>query len=267
MTEVPPARDARGFTILEMLIAMAVFLLICAAMFGLLQMSQTRYASENQLSASFQEARLAMDQIVRDVNVAGYPSLSLYSSVPADPSTYAVGPVAWSPNYYPAAGCAIGTAGGGTCTTPGDFDLIVETRLGSDTSVSWVRYYLGNDNILYRAVAPKTSGDPLSALSSPGAAVPFLVNVMNNAPSQLAAIAATYPSMFPGGQPVPIFQYMCDTPAGTVACPNAVAYNSPQNIRDVDVTLIVATPQRDMQTQMLKLVELDGRGHTTNLSN
>jgi hypothetical protein len=34
----------------------------------------------------------------------------------------------------------------------------------------------------------------------------------------------------------------------------------------VDVTLIVATPQRDMQTQMLKLVELNGRGHTLNLS-
>lgn len=262
MTEVPPLRNTQGFTILEMLIAMAVFLIICAAMFGLLQMSQTRYASENQLSASFQEARLALDQIVRDVNVAGYPSLSLYSSVPTDPSTYAAGPVAWSPNYYPAAGCAIGT----TCTTPGDFDVIVETRLGSDTNVSWVRYYLSGTT-LYRAVAPKTSGDPLSALSSPGAAVPFLVNVMNNAPSQLAAIAATYPSMFPGGQPVPVFQYMCDTPAGTIACPNAVAYNSPQNIRDVDVTLIVATPQRDMQTQMLKLIELNGRGHTTNLPN
>ena len=100
MTEVSAARNALGFTILEMLIAMSVFLIICAAMFGLLQMSQTRYASENQLSASFQEARLAMDQIVRDVNVAGYPSLSLYSSVPTDPSTYAAGPVAWSPNYY-----------------------------------------------------------------------------------------------------------------------------------------------------------------------
>lgn len=271
----PPTRNRGGFTILEMLIAMSVFLIICAAMFGLLQMSQTRYASENQLSSSFQEARLAMDQIVRDVNVAGYPSLSLYSTLPLDQSAFAVGPVAWSPNYYPLVPCAIGTAGGGTCTSPGDYDLIVETRLGSDPNVSWVRYYLSGTT-LYRAVVPKptTGGDPLSALSAPGAAVPFLVNVMNNpGGGQLAQITATYPTMFPGAVPQPIFQYMCDTPEGPtstppqpVPCPTAGLSDLPQNIRDVDVKLIVATPQRDMQTQMLKLVELNGRGHTLNLS-
>jgi prepilin-type N-terminal cleavage/methylation domain-containing protein len=265
MKKFPPVKVVKGFTILEMLIAMSVFLIICAAMFGLLQMSQTRYASENQLSASFQEARLAMDQIVRDVNVSGYPSLNIYPSVPTDPSTYAVGPVAWSPNYYPSTGCQIGTGGGGTCTSPGDYDLIVETRLGTDTNVSWVHYYL-TGTTLYRAVTPKTTGDPLAALSASGSAVPFLVNVMNNAPSQLAAIVATYPTMFPTGQPVPVFQYMCDVSTGTMACTNAAAYNSPLNVRDVDITLIVATPQPDMQTQMLKLVELNGRGHTTNVS-
>lgn len=267
MKEVAPAWNARGFTILEMLIAMSVFLIICAAMFALLQMSQTRYASENQLSASFQEARLAMDQIVRDVNVAGYPSLSLYSVPPTDASTYAVAPIAWSPNYYPFPPCAIGTAGGGTCTSPGDYDLIVETRLGNDTSVSWVRYYLSGTT-LYRAVVPKptTGGDPIAAFSAPGLAVPFLVNVMNNATGQLSAIIATYPTMFPGAVPQPVFQYTCATPAGPAPCPTAGVYNLPQNISDVDVTLIVATPQRDMQTQMLKLVELNGRGHTLNAS-
>jgi len=273
MKELPSAKNARGFTILEMLIAMSVFLIICAAMFGLLQMSQTRYASENQLSASFQEARLAMDQIVRDVNVAGYPSMSLYSTLPSDQSTFAVGPVAWSPNYYPLTPCSIGTAGGGTCASPGDYDLIVETRLGTDTNVSWVHYYLSGTT-LFRAVVPKptTGGDPFAAFSAPGLAVPFLVNVMNNpGGAQLSQITATYPTMFLGGVPQPIFQYMCNTPAGPtgnppqpVPCPLAGTSDLPQNISDVDVTLIVATPQPDMQTQMLKLVELNGRGHTLN---
>jgi prepilin-type N-terminal cleavage/methylation domain-containing protein len=269
MKEAPPAKNALGFTLLELLLAMSVFLIICAAMFELLQLSQQRYASENQLSASFQEARLAIDQIVRDVNVSGYPSLGLYTVIPTDPSTYAVGPVAWSPNYYPSlAGCAIGTAGGGTCSTPGDFDLIVETRLGNDANVSWVRYYL-SDTTLYRAVVPKNGGDPAAAFSAPGVAVPFLVNVMNNpGAAQLGQITATYPLMFQGGVPQPIFQYTCDTPAGPLPCsaPAASPNNQPVNIRDVDVTLIVATPQRDMQTQMLKLVELNGRGHTLNVS-
>ena len=47
-------------------------------------------------------------------------------------------------------------------------------------------------------------------------------------------------------------------------CPLAGTSDLPQNISDVDVTLIVATPQPDMQTQMLNLVELNGRGHTLN---
>jgi prepilin-type N-terminal cleavage/methylation domain-containing protein len=264
MKRLPPASHAGGFTLIELMVAMTIFLIICGVMFELLQLSQERYASENQLSGTFQEARLALDQIVRDVNVAGYPSLSLYSAVPADASTFAAGPIAWSPNYYPSAGCAIGTAGGGTCTSPGDFDLIVETRLGTDSNVSWVRYNLIGTT-LYRAVAPKTTGgDPVAVTSSPGVAVPFLANVMNNASSQLPAITAAYPSMFPGGVQ-PIFQYTCSTPGGPTPCPLAGAYNLPQNISDVDVTLIVATPQGDMQTGMLKLVELNGRGHTLNL--
>jgi len=35
----------------------------------------------------------------------------------------------------------------------------------------------------------------------------------------------------------------------------------------VDITLIVMTRQPDVQTQLLKLVELDGRGHRVNPSN
>jgi hypothetical protein len=44
----------------------------------------------------------------------------------------------------------------------------------------------------------------------------------------------------------------------------AVGYNTPRNIRDVVITLIVATPQIDLQTQRIKLVELSGRGHRLN---
>jgi len=255
----------QGFSILELMVAMAIFLVICAAMFGLLQMSQRKFSSESQMSGSFQEARLAIDQIVRDVNVAGYPSLSMFSAVPSSPASYAVGPVAWSPNY-PAASCVVGTGGSGTCVSPGDYDLIVETRLGTDTTVSWVRYHFDpTTSTLYRAVVTKNGGDPVTATSGAGVMVPFLSNVMNNPGSALLGqITATYPSMFPGGQPQPIFQYTCDTPARAVPCSTAGFSAIPQNIRDVDVTLIVATPQRDMQTQTLKLVELNGRGHRLN---
>jgi prepilin-type N-terminal cleavage/methylation domain-containing protein len=256
----------RGFTILEMMMAMGIFLIICAAMFELLNLSQKKFNSETQLTAAYQDARLAMDQIVRDVNVSGYPPADMFSPPPTSyPSNYAIGPVAWSPNYNPPVACQIGTGGGGTCSTPGDYDLIVETRLSTDTNVSWIWYHL-DGTTLYRAVVPKTNGDPLSAVQS--SKVVFLDNVMNNpGAAQLAQITSQYPSMFPGGQPQPIFQYSCDNPTpppSTKPCPSASPNNSPKNIRDVDITLIVMTPQRDIQTQSIKLVELNGRGHRAN---
>jgi len=249
-----------------MLMAMAVFMVICAAMFELLNLSQKKYSGETQLTAAYQDARLAMDQILRDFNVSGYPPAGIFSVLPSA-ALYATNPVAWSPNYNPPVPCQIGTGGGGNCATPGDYDLIVETQLSTDTNVSWIWYHL-DGTTLYRVVVPKTTGDPLAEVSSSTAKIPFLDNVMNNpGAAQLAQITADYPSMFPGGLPQPIFQYICDTPGGPAAtgpCPLAGVNDSPKNVRDVNVTLIVMTPQRDMQTQNLKLVELNGSGHRVN---
>jgi prepilin-type N-terminal cleavage/methylation domain-containing protein len=257
-----------GFTLLELLVAMSIFLVICAAMFELLDLSQKKYSSETQMTGTYQDARLAMDQIVRDVNVSGFPFSGMYSVLP--PATqYAKGPVAWSPNY-PATDCAIGA----TCVTPGDYDLIVETSLPGDNFVSWIWYHLDPVTLIfYREVVPKSAGDPVSAVTSAGTQTALLRNVVNVPGALMPQITATYTSMFPGGLPVPIFQYTCNVPptpanpAGLQACSLAGANNAPLNIRDVDVTLIVMTPQRDLQTQSLKLVELFGRGHRANPTN
>jgi prepilin-type N-terminal cleavage/methylation domain-containing protein len=264
-------RGQIGFTLLELLFAMTIFLVICGAIFGLLNLAQKNYGNETRMSGSFQEARLAIDQIVRDFNQAGYPGQGMFSTLPPQ-SQYAVGPVAWDPGYSTAPGaavpCVIGTAGGGTCVTPGDFDLIIETQTDPLAGVNWIRYQLVNGT-LYRSVTPKIAGaDPVAATSAAGVMVPFLNNVMNNASgAQISEIIATYPAMFPGGIPVPIFQYTCDNGAGTTPCPAAGGANSPYNIRDVDITLIVETPVRDTQTLQLKLVELYGRGHRLNPTN
>lgn len=236
----------RGFTVMELMIATAIFLVICGAMFGLLQLSQQKYSSETQLSGAFQETRLAIDQIVRDFNVSGYPSQSMFSHLPSDTTQYATDPVAWSPNY-PGTPCSVGAVGVTACTTPGAFDLILETDLGN--GVSWIRYQL-NGTTLFRSVVAKTAGgDPATATSDPAVMVPFLTNVMNSGPAQ------------------PIFKFTCDTAAGPQPCAAAGGNGVSNQIRDVDITLIVMTRQPDLQTGKLKLVELEGRGHRVNPSN
>jgi prepilin-type N-terminal cleavage/methylation domain-containing protein len=240
-------RAERGFTLLELMIATGIFLVISAAMFGLLQLSQQKYSSETQMSGAFQETRLAIDQIVRDFNVSGYPSQSIFSQLPGNTAQYVTSPVAWSPNY-PGNPCLVGTAGGGTCATPGDFDLILETDLGN--GLVWIRYQLiGNGTTLFRSVVQKTAtADPATATSDPAVMVPFLTNVMNSQQGQ------------------PIFKFSCDTPAGPQPCPAAGNNGLPNRIRDVDILLIVMTRQPDLQTGKPKVVELQGRGHRLNPS-
>ncbi len=260
-----PSAKVRGFTILELMVAMAIFLVICGAMFALLQLSQQRYSSETQMSGSFQEARLGIDQIVRDINMSGYPSADMLSNT-SNLSTYAISPFAWQPGYLntPPTPCQVGLSP--SCNpTPSGTDLIVETNIGS--GVSWIRYQLSGTT-LYRTVVPKTAGtDPVAATSLPTAMTPFVENVMNNvADPLLSQITAQYPSMFSGG-PVPVFQYTCATPSGSETCALASGYNAPWNISDVDIVLIVKTPQTDAQTHALQLIELTGRGHRSNPSN
>jgi len=259
------SQNDRGFSLLELLVATAIFLVICAAMFGLLQVSQQKYSMESQLSGSFQEARLGIDQIVRDVNISGYPSVALFSN-PASSISFALGPFAWDPGYLSNTDCQLGSI----CSTPGDYDLIVETNLGDGNGVSWIHYQL-QGTTLFRAVVPKTAGsDPVAATTAAGLMTPLVNNVVNNTSSLstalLAQINAEYPSMFPGG-PQPLFAYSCATPSGSVPCSTAGTYNAPRYISDVDITLIVMTPTPDIQTGTLKLIELTSRGHRSNPGN
>lgn len=255
-----------GFTVLELLVATGIFMVICAAMFGLLQVAQEKYAIETQMSGSFQEARLGLDQIVRDIDIAGYPSASLFSNT-NNSANYALAPFVADPGY-PNANCAVGA-----CATPNDHDLIIETSVGVNANgmltVSWIHYQL-QGTILYRGVATKTAGaDPVSSTTASGVMTPLVNNVIYNASGALLAqISTDYPSMFPGGVQPPIFSYTCSTPTGPQLCSSApTPFNQPQYISDVDITVIVQTPQQDMQTQSLKLIELTGRGHRTNSQN
>jgi type II secretory pathway component PulJ len=261
-------RRELGFSLIEMMIAAVIFILLCGAAFALLSVAQQRYQTESQVLNSFQEARFGLDEIVRDVNGSGYPPKNSFSFSSTQPSAtlYASTPVAWVPGY-PNSPCLIGT----TCNpTPSDFDMVIERDVDPwrHDGVEWTRYQL-QGTVLSRAQTYKTAGpgaDP-DGTTTP-AFVPYVQNVMNNAPpAQIAQFRLVYPQMFPGGNPVPIFTYICPNPTpppSTIACSSAGSYNSPVNVTDVEITLIVMAPTVDAQTGAPRLIELHGRGHSLN---
>ncbi|HKW32184.1 MAG TPA: prepilin-type N-terminal cleavage/methylation domain-containing protein [Candidatus Acidoferrum sp.] len=286
----PRAKYERGFTLIEMLAALGIFLLITGAAFTLLTSSQQRYQTESQVLSSFQEARLGLDQMVRDIDDAGFPPPSYLASGNPNPFNYVTSaPFAWSTGAgYFTNPCQIGTGGGGSCTTsvagdlaPGDFDIIIETEpnpldpsCAPACQVQWIRYQLGGPNgtTLLRGMVPKVAGsDPDTAFAGANAPAPFVQNVVNNSPNlQIGQfqLSTAYPTLFPAGASVPIFQYVCDTPSVPQSppqpCPSAAADNSPANIRDVMITLIIAAPLPDATSGRPRLIQLEGRGRRIN---
>jgi Tfp pilus assembly protein PilW len=255
------ARQA-GFSLIELLLSVSLFIIISGAAFSLVNVAQKNFRTEGQVLSSFQEGRLALDMIVRDVNDSGYPAANQFSALVPAVTSYAVTPVAWSPVPNP---CGVGV-----CTSPGNFDLILEELNNTTNAMQWIHYQLAGTTLLRGTVDKTVAGagaDPLAATTAAGVMYPYATNVVNNtSAAQITQINAAYPGTFPGGAPVPIFTYYCDSPTGPKLCtdPTIAAFNLANNIREVEVTLIVMIQQPDMQTGQLRVVTLNGRGHRVN---
>jgi len=216
-----------GFSLVELLVGTVLFTIITGAVFSLLMSAQLRYSGESNVTEAFQQANVAIDQIVRDVHSAGYPPKT---SLPLNTSSdfYAL-PFAWSPNY---AGIPCTAGPGGSCTIPGDSDLIVEADTGS--GVKWIRYSLQNGTLM-RGVATKSGTDPVGSTNANLA--PYLDNVIN--PTS-----------------VPVFSYRFDSalPQPTSPPPPPVSL-----IREVNITLMVRSALPDPQTHQFRTIMLTGQ--------
>lgn len=245
-------RQRKGFSLPELLVAVLIFSVITGAIFGLLSVSQTRFKTETEFLSTFQDGRVAIDQMIRDVHSAGYPPANAYTVAAAasNPNLLAF-PFAWTPNY-PSTPCTLGS-----CTTPTAYDMIVETNVDpqSSTSVEWVRYRL-NGTTLERGVAPKnTAGGHDPVTDTNAVMTTYVENVMNNpGASTITALQAVYPSLFPSNAAVPVFTYTID----------AGQSNDPTNIREVQITLILMSATADTQTRQKRMVTLTGLARRMN---
>jgi type IV pilus assembly protein PilW len=69
-----------GFSLLEMLIVLAVFTFIVGGIFSNLSQSQVRYQFEQEVAELQQSARNAVDLMEREIKLAGFPKASYYDS-------------------------------------------------------------------------------------------------------------------------------------------------------------------------------------------
>jgi prepilin-type N-terminal cleavage/methylation domain-containing protein len=220
---------AQGYSLIELMVAAVLFTIISGAVFSLLYSSQLTYQGESTIAAAFQQANVAIDQIVRDVHSSGYPPISSFNTavVTAHPEKFAL-PFAWSPNY-PFTPCTVGV-----CAAPGESDLILEADSGTGF-VQWIRYSLVGTT-LKRGVTPKAyPGDPLALTD--GDLLPYLDNVVNQNQSPAP----------------PVFSYCYDS-----ACDAGVP-QIPGNIQRVNITLFVQSAQRDAQSNQFRTIKVTGQ--------
>ena len=70
----------RGFSLLEMLTVVAILTLVMGAVFKQVISVQQRYRTEETKLDISQESREFLDQMVRDLHQAGYPTLRIYAT-------------------------------------------------------------------------------------------------------------------------------------------------------------------------------------------
>ncbi len=92
----PVGIAARGYTLLELLISLAILLTVTGAIFEQINQMQKKSGAEAMKLDLNQAAREFIDQTVRDLHMSGYPGASMYSN-PQDTSRVAQGLVSVSP--------------------------------------------------------------------------------------------------------------------------------------------------------------------------
>jgi prepilin-type N-terminal cleavage/methylation domain-containing protein len=140
----------RGFSLLELMIVLVIFLSISAAIFQTINLTTQRSSTEQTKLDMFQEAREFMDQMSRDLRQAGYPSPRNM-----DPSLFTQATII--NDLHAAAGLVQVDSG----------ELWFEGDVDGSGMVSSVRYHLdtsttGNCPCLRRSAVYKVNADPVT---------------------------------------------------------------------------------------------------------
>lgn len=255
----------QGFSLIEVMMVMAIFLVVTGAVFGLMNTIQIQYRNESQFMESFEAARMGMDLIIRDIHNAGYPPPYTFAGnlvgTPNNPTPADLVNEGWwvDPNLASdnlkrrfaigiigivgvnvSSNCTVNGASGAypQCAVPNAWEFVIETDLDPERpgvpQVEWVYYDLRwdaatNTSTLYRTVKSKVPGtDPTATPSQ----LPMVEMVLQNPGAVLA---------YPGNMPV--FSYECELSSVLVAGGNICFAD---HIKTVHVNLRVRSKRQDL---------------------
>jgi prepilin-type N-terminal cleavage/methylation domain-containing protein len=97
MQKLSPKRRIPGFSLLEVVISMAVLLVVMGTVFEQITLMQRKAVMESANVDQMQESRQFVDEAVRDLHMAGYPNSQMFSPLVTDQSKMAAGLVSVSP--------------------------------------------------------------------------------------------------------------------------------------------------------------------------
>jgi prepilin-type N-terminal cleavage/methylation domain-containing protein len=155
-----------GFTLIEIMVVLLILSAVLAVVFTDISRVQQRYRTESAKLDITQESREYLDQIVRDLRMAGYPAQRTF--------TYGVLPAAGVPNADQDKRAAVGLVWVSAS------DLVFEGDIDGNGTVTSVRYTLQANGgtcpcTLQRSQRNKVNGDPRP--TDLGGAQPFVYNV------------------------------------------------------------------------------------------
>ncbi|HTM89884.1 MAG TPA: prepilin-type N-terminal cleavage/methylation domain-containing protein [Terriglobales bacterium] len=264
------SQGQRGFSLMEMLIVVAVLSLVMGAIFSTILDGMKKYRLEENRVNTTQESREFLDQIVRDLHSAGYPGLKMFTpsalTAPAiNNSNVASGLVAVSAT-----------------------DIWFEGDIDDSGSVQSIRYTLQTEAngdcpcTMMRSAVPKAIGAPAAqvvnyntqlenVINSTGGATPYTIDgttIFNGTSVNNDTLYASYKT-------IAVFTFY-DQNGNAIAVPNdlqggnlATGVNVAQGgtVRMISVALNLLSSQQDLQTHLRSGVSMRAMVKLNNLQN
>ena len=259
-----------GFSLMEMLIVVAVLSLVMGAIFSTILDGMKKYRLEENRVNTTQESREFLDQIVRDLHSAGYPGLKMFT--PSALTAPAVN------NSNVAAGLVAVSA----------TDIWFEGDIDDNGQVLSVRYTLqanANGNcpcVMMRSAMPKITAAPSAqnvnyntqlqnVINSTGGAAPYAIDgntIFNGA-------SVTNDTLYASYKTVPVFTFF-DQNGNAIAVPNdlqggnlntGVNVANGNTVRMISVALNLLSAQQDLQTHLRSGVSMRAMVKLNNLQN